>query len=82
MAKTLFEADVVIFIGYSLPDADMWTKYALKRASFGNKKHWVVVNKSAVAEKKYIRFLGEIEYLKMDFDEYIEDWVKYHDTWK
>ena len=82
MTKLLFEADIVTFFGYSLPDADMWTKYALKRASFGKIKHWIVVNRSEKMEKKYRRFLGEVEYVKMSFDDYVQNWTEHHATWK
>ena len=70
------------FVGYSLPAADMWTKYALKRACFGEKKHWVVVNKTEREEGKYRRFLGEVEYLVMTFDDYVSSWTKQHETWR
>ncbi len=82
MAQTLFESDVIILIGYSLPNADIWTKYALKRACFGQNKHLIVVNKSKEIEYRYTRFLGQIEYLKMDFDFFVENWTKCHETWK
>jgi len=82
MASLLFEADVVTFIGYSFPDADMWTKYALKRASIGKNKQWIVVNSSEKNERRYRRFLGEVEYLTMDFEEYVQNWSNHHATWR
>ena len=82
MTQLLFEADIVIFFGYSLPNADIWTKYALKRASFGKKKRWIVVNKTEAEEKRYRRFLGDVEYKKMNFDDYVQDWTEHHATWK
>ena len=82
MIQLLFQADVIIFIGYSLPDADMWTKYVLKRACFNSKKHLIVVNKTDREEKRYRRFFGELEYLKMTFDDYVLDWKQHHETWK
>lgn len=82
MTQTLIEADVIIFIGYSLPAADMWIKYVLKRACSGSKKHWIVVNRTNREKKRYLRFLGRIEYLQMSFDTYVRDWTKHHETWK
>ena len=81
MAQILFTANVVVFIGYSLPAADMWTKYVLKRACFGERKHWIVVNKTDI-ESRYVRFLGEVECLKMSFDNYVHNWAEHHATWK
>ncbi len=80
--RTLFEADVIIFIGYSLPAADMWTKYMLKRACFGEKKRLVVVNNTEREKLRYQRFLGEVEYLEMTFDDYVSSWTKQHETWR
>lgn len=81
MIQILFAADVVVFIGYSLPAADMWTKYVLKRACFGERKHWIVVNKTDI-ESRYVRFLGEVECLKMSFDTYVQNWAEHHATWQ
>lgn len=82
MTQLLFDADIIIIFGYSLPDADMWTKYLFKRACLGKKKQWFVVNRTEQEEKRYQRFLGEIEYLKMSFDDYVQNWTEHHATWR
>lgn len=82
MIHLLSRADIIIFIGYSLPDADMWTKYVLKRACFNKNKHLIVVNESDQEEEKYRRFLGEVEYLKVTFDNYVSSWSQHHGTWR
>ncbi len=82
MTQLLFQAEVIIFIGYSLPAADMWTKYVLKRSCFNKKKLLVVVNKREREEKRYRRFLGEVDFKRMSFDDYVLDWTQHHQTWK
>lgn len=82
MEQVLFQAERIIFLGYSLPDADMWTKYVLKRSCFGKKKHITVVNKSNREEEKFNRFLGQIDFKEMTFDKYVEGWTEHHATWK
>lgn len=82
MTQLLFQADVVIFVGYSLPDADMWTKYALKRSCFDYKRKLIVVNPATQEAETYRRFLGEVEHLNKTFDDYVSDWTRHHETWR
>lgn len=82
MMRLLYQAEVIIFIGYSLPDADMWTKYVLKRACFNRDKYLIVVNEADREEEKYRRFLGEVKFLKITFDDYVTGWSQHHETWR
>ena len=76
MYNLLSEADTVFFIGYSLPEADMWTKYLLKRSCFHSVKKFIVVNQSEDERAKYERLLGEVEYHKYGFKELVDEYIR------
>jgi SIR2-like domain len=81
------KADEVVFIGYSLPDADVLLRCMLKRALFRNRNRWhdvqgeasackirVVGNSPTNSEthKRYIKQFGDVEYHADGFQSYIE----------
>jgi hypothetical protein len=65
----LSKTDKIIFIGYSMPEADIWFKYLLKRSCFGKKKKITVIDPSPIDKlaNKYERFLGPINYYQTTF---------------
>lgn len=75
-------ADHLVFIGYSLPDADIEIKCMIKHATYnsalrraGNLRPRVTVvdiePSDSELEGRYRRLFGEIEYLSMGFVEYV-----------
>ena len=81
------QADEVVFIGYSMPDADVHLRCMLKRALYTNRirshdvqrrasscRIRVVVNSPPNNEtyERYIKLFGEIEYQGEGFQGYIE----------
>ena len=83
------EADLIIFCGYSFPEADMHIKYMLKRVQTtrDNKPlKFIVINNhtnklSSALEKeemRYKRFLGEdIIFTKSSFEDFAQDPEKF-----
>ncbi|MBN1861910.1 MAG: hypothetical protein JW840_10695 [Candidatus Thermoplasmatota archaeon] len=70
----LSKADKIIFIGYSMPEVDIWFKYLLKKSCFGKKKKITVIDPSPLdclpkdqLAYKYERFLGSIDYYQTTF---------------
>ncbi len=68
-------ADHLVFIGYSLADADIEIKCMIKRATYRRLRPKVTVvdiepPDSGLAER-YRRLFGDIEYLSMSFVEYV-----------
>lgn len=57
----------IVFIGYSMPDADVIIKYAIKRACFGRTRKIVVVNPDEAVKERYQRVLGQIDFHMLDF---------------
>lgn len=80
--KAIRESDVLIFCGYSFPEADMHIKYLLKRVQTSRTKEnlkVIVVNnhskkKNSLREKeknRYERFLGkDVIYTRYSFEEF------------
>lgn len=62
-------ADKVIFIGYSMPDADVMIKYAFKRACFGQNKNIIVVDPDKTVKERYERVLGPISFYNIGFND-------------
>jgi len=60
-------ADKIVFIGYSMPDADVMIKYAFKRACFSKEKSIVVVDPDVSVTKRYERVLGPITFHEVGF---------------
>lgn len=83
--RILRESDVLVFCGYSFPEADMHIKYLLKRVQTSRKKDnlkIIVVNnhsqkRNSLREKeknRYERFLGkDIIYTEYSFEEFAKD---------
>lgn len=87
--KALRESDLLIFCGYSFPDADIHIKYMLKRVQTSRKKSPLKImvfnnhkEKSLAVLKKeecrYKRFLGEnVIFTKASFQDFATDPEKY-----
>lgn len=75
---TLAAADKIVFIGYSMPDADVMIKYAFKRACFSQNKKIVVVDPDETVKERYERVLGPITFHKIGFADLLksEDYKK------
>ena len=83
--RALRESDVLVFCGYSFPEADMHIKYLLKRVQTSRLKDnlkVIVVNnhskkRNSLREKeknRYERFLGkDIIYTEFSFEEFAND---------
>ncbi|MGN1033222.1 MAG: SIR2 family protein, partial [Intestinibacter sp.] len=83
--KVLRESDIIVFCGYSFPDADMHIKYLLKRIQVNRKNDnlkIIVVNNhskktNSVKEKekdRYERFLGkDVIYTEYSFEDFARD---------
>lgn len=69
---TLSGADKLVFIGYSMPDADVMIKYVLKRACFGKSKEIIVIDPDVSVQERYERLLGPIVHCKMGFADLIK----------
>jgi hypothetical protein len=76
----LLEAERVVFIGYSLPEADQEIRYLLKTCLFRENEPtpfiYVVDKKDGNDAQKYERFFDEFEYLPVGFDGYVERMVE------
>ena len=73
----LLEAERVVFIGYSLPEADQEVRYLLKVGMFREDEPppfiYVVDRKDGKeAQRAYERFFSKIKYLPIGFDGYVE----------
>ena len=73
----LIEAERVVFIGYSLPEADQEVRYLLKVGLYRENElppFIYVVDKEngTEAEKRYSRFFDKLEYLAIGFRGYLE----------
>ena len=77
-AEVLGDADRIIFIGYSMPDADVMVKYTIKRACIEGRKQFVVVNPRMNADEysalknRYERVLGTVDFHELGFSELCE----------
>ncbi|MBU5336275.1 SIR2 family protein [Intestinibacter bartlettii] len=83
--RALRESDILVFCGYSFPEADMHIKYLLKRVQTSRLKDnlkVIVVNnhskkKHSLREKeknRYERFLGkDVIYTEFSFEEFADD---------
>ncbi len=69
----LADAAKIVFIGFSMQEADIWFKYLLKRSSFGQEKQFYVINPSDSHRIKYERLLGRITYRTETFQNFLED---------
>lgn len=72
--KAISSADEVIFIGYSMPDADIEIKCMLLRGIGKNmSRHKIkVVNfKDTNVKNRYLKLFGDIEYYDCGFEEYL-----------
>ena len=72
----LLEAERVVFIGYSLPEADQEVRYLLKTGLYREDEPppfiYVVDQEGrSEAEKRYQRFFGELEYQPIAFRGYL-----------
>lgn len=61
----------IVFIGYSMPDADVMIKYAIKQACFGRDRRIIVIDPDERVRDQYARVLGNIEFHKMGFEELV-----------
>ena len=73
------ESDKIIFIGYSMPEADIWFKYLLKRGCFRKKKVITAINPSPIEDIiiKYERLLGPINYYQANFHDFSREHLKF-----
>jgi len=80
--ERITRADRVVFIGYSLADADVEIKCMIKRATYngwrqrGRRPTVTVVDREGAgteAEERYRRLFGEIEYLPIGFTRYVRE---------
>ncbi|MFQ6013894.1 MAG: SIR2 family protein [Anaerolineae bacterium] len=80
--EKITRADRVVFIGYSLADADVEIKCMIKRATYnswsqrGRRPTVTVVDREGAgteAEERYRRLFGEIEYLPIGFARYVRE---------
>ncbi|MGA9351407.1 MAG: SIR2 family protein [Anaerolineae bacterium] len=80
--ERITRADRVVFIGYSLADADVEIKCMIKRATYncwsqrGQRPTVIVVDREGAgteAEERYRRLFGEIEYLPIGFTRYVRE---------
>ena len=79
--ERITRADRVVFIGYSLADADVQIKCMIKRATYncwsqrGQRPTVTVVDKEGEgteAKERYRRLFGEVEYLPIGFVRYVQ----------
>lgn len=77
----LSKAEKIFFIGYSMPEADIWFKYLLKRSCFNSKKEFIVINPTQEKDlkPKYERLLGKVDYPEINFTEFINKIDSYID---
>lgn len=87
--RTLRKCDVLVFCGYSFPDADIHIKYMLKRVQSSRKKpplKIIVFNNHegkeedslSKEEDRYKRFLGsDVIYTRSSFQDFAKDPLKY-----
>lgn len=73
----LLEAERLIFIGYSLPEADQEVRYLLKVGLYRENEpppfiHVVDKENGSEAKKRYSRFFDKLEYLPIGFRGYLE----------
>jgi hypothetical protein len=80
--ERITRTDRVVFIGYSLADADVEIKCMIKRATYngwsqrGRRPTVTVVDREGAgieAEERYRRLFGEIEYLPIGFTRYVRE---------
>jgi NAD-dependent SIR2 family protein deacetylase len=71
---TLAEADVIIFIGYALKNADIWLKYILKKSQIHKQKQFHIINPTEESELKpqFERLLGPIQFHQQNFSEFVD----------
>lgn len=72
-------ANKIIFIGFSMNEADIWFKYLLKKCCFHKKKLFVIINPGSeeIVKPKYERLLGKTIYHQISFHDFIKDHKKY-----
>lgn len=84
--EALSQSEIIIFCGYSFPDADFHVKYMLKRAQLSSKanlKKVLVFNgdnkkTNSLEEQRYRRFFGNcLEYTQKSFQSFVENPIKY-----
>lgn len=66
----------LIFLGYSLPDADIYFKYMIKRALMKNKNKVIIevyTGNSNNEEKRYLSTFGNISFCNKHFEKYVEE---------
>lgn len=73
------DADKIIFLGYSLPEADIQFKYLLKRSCFNTRKKIIVINPSPEdkLKSKYERLLGKVNYQSIKLIDFVNNHLKY-----
>lgn len=80
--RRITDANHLVFIGYSLADADVEIKCMIKRATYncwrqrGQRPTVTVVDREGEgteAEERYRRLFGEIEYLPIGFTRYVRE---------
>jgi len=73
LSDVLIDADRFVFTGYSLPDADIWFKYLLKKSFLGKDKEIIVINPSEREEERYKRLLGDVKYYRIGFSDFVNN---------
>jgi hypothetical protein len=77
--EILSDADIIIFIGYSMPEADIWFKYLLKKCCYKNSKKFIVINPNPMKDmiQRYERLLGPVIYYQTKFLNFSKNHIPY-----
>ena len=83
--ERITRADRLVFIGYSLADADVQIKCMIKRATYNGRiqrpeRPTITVvdkkGKGTQAKERYRRLFGEVEYLPIGFVQYVQRHIR------
>ena len=66
-AEIIANSNKIVFIGYSLPDADVQIKYTIKRSCFDKVKKIVVIDVCRDVRDRYERMFGPVDFHEMGF---------------
>ncbi len=72
--ETISKCKKIIFLGYSLPDADVYFKYKIKKALMRNKNNpsiEVYTGDGNGEEERYKATFGKIKFKNMHFEDYV-----------
>ena len=71
--------DKITFVGYSMPEADIWFKYLLKKSCYNKEKQIIVINPEPEEHLKpiYERLLGTVKYYPVKFKDFAGNHIPY-----